>query len=108
MYRFEAKSFVTIRMLLDYHSENGTAVTRASEAVIIKPVPKHDKWSMSHDKVKMGKKIGKGAFGEVFEAFLNNEKVAVKTCKSSDLADTEKFMMEADILKQYTHPNVVR
>ena len=108
MFRFEAKSFPTIRSLLEFHMETGTAVTKASQAKILRSVPKHDKWSLAHSDVRIGKKIGKGAFGDVFEAQLNGEKVAVKTCRSSDLADMDKFMMEADILKQYQHPNVVR
>ena len=108
MYRFESKSFPTIRALLEYHAETGTAVTKASQAVILKPVPKHDKWSLSHRDINIGKKIGKGAFGDVFEAHLNNQLVAVKSCRSSDLTDMDKFMAEADILKQYNHPNVVR
>ena len=108
MFRFEAKSFPTIRSLLEYHVETSTAVTKASQAKILKAVPKHAKWSLAHSDVKTGRKIGKGAFGDVYEAMLNGEKVAVKTCRSSDLADMDKFMMEADILKQYQHPNVVR
>lgn len=58
----------------------------------------------------MGKKIGKGAFGDVFEAnyLRENQKVAVKTCRSSDVYDMEKFLQEADILKGYQHPNIVR
>ncbi len=56
----------------------------------------------------MGVKIGKGAFGEVYEALWSNKKVAVKLCKSSNLKDKEEFMMEARVLKQYKHPNVIR
>lgn len=108
MYRFESKSFANIRALLEYHVDTGTAITKASQTKIVKPVPKHDKWSLSHSDVKIGKKIGKGAFGDVFEAQLNQQKVAVKSCRSSDLTDMDKFMQEADILKQYDHPNVVR
>lgn len=108
MFRFEAKAFHTIRALLDYHAENGMAVTRASEAIIQRPVPKHDKWSISHANIKIGNKIGKGAFGDVFMASFLGDKVAVKSCRSSDVADMDKFMMEADILKQYDHPNIVR
>ena len=108
MFRFEAKAFNTIKSLLDYHVDNGTAVTRASEAIIQKPVAKHDKWSISHANITIGSKIGKGAFGDVFAAKLNGTKVAVKSCRSSEVADMDKFMMEADILKQYSHPNIVR
>ena len=108
MYRFESKSFPTIRALLEFHVESSTPVTKVSQTVINRPVPKHDKWSLAHSDVKIKKKIGKGAFGDVFEAVLKSETVAVKTCRSSDLTDMDKFMMEADILKQYNHPNVVR
>ncbi len=108
MFRFESKSFSTIRTLLDYHVETGTAVTKASQAKILRPVPKHDKWSLYHRDITIGKKLGKGAFGDVFKADLNGKVVAVKSCRSDDLNDMDKFMQEADILKQYDHPNVVR
>lgn len=59
----------------------------------------------------MGRRIGRGAFGEVFEATLlsQNRKVAIKTCRST-IPDSEKhkFLKEADILKQYEHPNIVQ
>lgn len=109
-YRFESKAFSKIRFLLDYHTSSGTPVTRQSGAIIIKAISKFDKWELQRDEIKMGKKIGKGAFGDVFEANLvrDNKKVAVKTCRSSELYDMEKFMQEADILKGYQHPNIVR
>lgn len=58
----------------------------------------------------VGRRIGKGAFGEVCEASLRStgQRVAVKTCRSNELQDMDKFMQEADILKQYDHPNIVR
>ena len=85
-------------------------MTRASGAKISAPITKTDKWSLDHSNVKQGKKIGKGAFGDVYEAMLtsNQQKVAIKTCRSSDLQDMDKFLQEAEILKQYDHPNVVR
>ena len=110
MYRFEAKSFPTIRELLYYHVDSGTPVTRASGAKIVHHVSRFDKWSLQHSDLKMGRRIGKGAFGDVFEAVLlrTGQKVAVKTCRSSDVYDMEKFLQEADILKGYQHPNIVR
>ena len=109
-YRFESRAFSKIRFLLDYHTSSGTPVTRASGAIINKCVSKYDKWELQKDEMKMGKKIGKGAFGDVFEAIYlrDGRKVAVKTCRSSDVYDMEKFLQEADILKGYQHPNIVR
>lgn len=109
-YRFESKAFSRIADLLKDHLENGTPVTRASGAILINAVNKHDKWSLQHNDVMVGRRIGKGAFGEVCEATLRNtnQRVAVKTCRSNELQDMGKFLQEADILKQYDHPNVVR
>ena len=108
-YRFESKAFARLADLLSYHVETGTPVTRQSNAILLKPISKYDKWSLRHSEVKVGKRIGKGAFGDVFESTLSNgQKVAVKTCRSSDLQDVDKFLKEAEILKQYSHPNIVQ
>ena len=110
MFRFESKAFSRIIQLLQYHVDTNTPVTRASGAKISKHISKHDKWSLQHSDLKMGRKIGKGAFGDVYEANLlkQDQKVAVKTCRSVDVYDMEKFLQEADILKGYQHPNIVR
>ena len=96
--------------LLKEHIENGLPVTRASGAILLNPIVKDDKWALRHSDVQVGRRIGKGAFGEVCEATLrtSGERVAVKTCRSNELTDMDKFMQEADILKQYEHPNIVR
>jgi len=110
-YRFESKALPSIRELLEYHVTYGTPVTRASGAVIIRFITKYDKWALRHEDVKINKKIGKGCFGDVWEATLatgQGGRVAVKTCRSSDLQDLDKFLKEAEILKQYDHPNIVQ
>ena len=39
----------------------------------------------------------------------SNKRVAIKTCRSSiPDAEKHKFLQEADILKQYEHPNIVQ
>ena len=51
-----------------------------------------------------------GAFGEVWEATLTTtgERVAVKSCHSIELEDIDSFLEEAEKLKQYRHPNIIR
>ena len=90
--------------------ESGTPVTRQSGAKITSFVTKYDKWALSHSDINIGRKIGKGAFGDVFEATLKSsgERLAIKSCRSSDLTDMDKFLQEAEILKQYDHSNVVK
>jgi serine/threonine protein kinase len=58
----------------------------------------------------MGARLGKGNFGDVYKAKLkhNHQEVAVKTCRSENFGDAEKFLKEAQILAQYDHPNIVK
>ena len=66
--------------------------------------------------IDLGKKLGKGAFGSVFEATLFNKDVAVKIIESADhffkdTKDFHKFIQayrsEVEVLKSIRHPNVV-
>ena len=42
-----------------------------------------DKWEIPRHQIELGKKLGEGNFGEVYEAMYNGiRKVAVKTLKS--------------------------
>jgi serine/threonine protein kinase len=52
--------------------------------------------------------LGDGNFGEVFlgELTSNGRKVAIKTCKDT-VPDPARFLEEADVLKEYQHPNIV-
>uniref|UniRef100_A0AAY4DDU9 non-specific protein-tyrosine kinase n=1 Tax=Denticeps clupeoides TaxID=299321 RepID=A0AAY4DDU9_9TELE len=70
-----------------------------------------DKWFLEHDDVVLGQSIGRGNFGEVFSGRLrsDNTPVAVKTCRENLAPELKnRFLMEARILKQYNHPNIVR
>ncbi len=107
MFSFESKFFSAIYSLLNYYVDTGTAITKDSQVKILRPVLK---WSLYHRDITIGKKLVEGLFGiDVFQAELNGKVVAVKSCRSDDLKDTDSnFMREADILKQFDHPNVVR
>lgn len=111
LYRFEDKAFAVIRDLLEYHITSRIPVTRNSGAVLSKFVSRVDKWAIRRQDLKLGRKLGRGAFGEVCEAVLlsNGHKVAVKTCRETiPDAEKRKFLQEAEILKQYDHPNIVQ
>jgi RIO-like serine/threonine protein kinase len=110
LYRFEDKAFSVVRDLLDYHVTSRIPVTRNSGAIVCKFVSHIDKWTIKRQDITLGRKLGRGAFGEVCEAFMNTgEKVAVKTCRETiPAAEKSKFLKEAEILKQYDHPNIVR
>lgn len=68
-----------------------------------------------HDQIKVGKKLGSGAFGEVFAGELmlrkrRKEQVAIKTLhgmSSTTKAKRQQFVSEARIMRKYVHDHVV-
>ncbi|XP_028969422.1 tyrosine-protein kinase Fes/Fps isoform X2 [Esox lucius] len=109
-YRLDGEGFQTIPMLMQHLVSSHQPATKRSDIVLKRPVLK-DKWVLEHDDVILGQSIGQGNFGEVYSGRLrsNNIPVAVKACKENLATEIKnKFLMEARILKQYDHPNIVK
>ncbi|XP_078579951.1 tyrosine-protein kinase Fer-like isoform X2 [Branchiostoma floridae x Branchiostoma japonicum] len=109
-FRFEGQAFPTINQLITHQWQSRQPVTKKSGTILANPVQK-DKWELSHDDVIIGEKLGRGNFGDVMRGVLKDDKtpVAVKTCRETLPKQVkDKFLMEARILKQYDHPNIVR
>ncbi|XP_015674096.1 tyrosine-protein kinase Fes/Fps isoform X2 [Protobothrops mucrosquamatus] len=110
LYRLESEAFPTIPLLVDHFLKSRQPITKKSGIVLVKPVPK-DKWVLDHEDVVLGQRIGQGNFGEVFSGLLrgSNTPVAVKSCRETLPNELKtRFLQEAGILKQYSHPNIVR
>ncbi|XP_058235331.1 protein tyrosine kinase 2 beta, b isoform X3 [Hemibagrus wyckioides] len=77
-----------------------------------KPPPPVVKYGISRKSINLGRILGAGFFGEVYEGVYKKEngekiKVAVKTCKECSPDIMDKFMSEAAIMKQLDHPHIV-
>ncbi|KAM6426161.1 tyrosine-protein kinase Fes/Fps isoform 3-T3 [Liasis olivaceus] len=110
LYRLEGEAFPTIPLLVDHFLKSRQPLTKKSGIVLAKPIPK-DKWVLDHEDILLGERIGQGNFGEVFSGFLrcSNTPVAVKSCRETLPNELKaRFLQEAGILKQYSHPNIVR
>uniref|UniRef100_A0A8D2B6V9 Tyrosine-protein kinase n=1 Tax=Sciurus vulgaris TaxID=55149 RepID=A0A8D2B6V9_SCIVU len=110
LYRLEGDGFPSIPLLIDHLLSSRQPLTKKSGVVLYRPVPK-DKWVLNHEDLVLGEQIGRGNFGEVFSGRLraDNTLVAVKSCRETLPPDLKaKFLQEARILKQYSHPNIVR
>ncbi|KAM5206665.1 tyrosine-protein kinase Fes/Fps isoform 2-T3 [Hipposideros larvatus] len=110
LYRLEGEGFPSIPLLIDHLLRSQQPLTKKSGVVLNRAVPK-DKWALNHEDLVLGEQIGRGNFGEVFSGRLraDNTLVAVKSCRETLPPDLKaKFLQEARILKQYSHPNIVR
>ncbi|KAM4772706.1 protein-tyrosine kinase 2-beta isoform 2-T2 [Rhinophrynus dorsalis] len=72
------------------------------------------RFAISHDDVVLGRILGEGFFGEVYDGVYKNKNgerinVAVKTCKKDCALDVkEKFMSEAFLMRNLDHPHIVK
>ena len=110
MFRFESKAFPTVQELLKNYVQHSIPVTHATECIIKSPVIRYDRWSLHHDDVQRGKVISMGNCIDVYEGTLSKtgQKVAMKICHSDTVEDIRKFLKDAEILKHYDHPNIIK
>uniref|UniRef100_A0AC34RJ41 Tyrosine-protein kinase n=1 Tax=Panagrolaimus sp. JU765 TaxID=591449 RepID=A0AC34RJ41_9BILA len=98
---FETHHEKSVNELVDWHMKTKTPVSSVSGAILKKSVDR-PAWVLNHDCIKTIRKLGEGAFGEVFMAELTTEKgiapVAVKTMREEISREARlKFMKEARI-----------
>uniref|UniRef100_A0A8U7MPU3 non-specific protein-tyrosine kinase n=1 Tax=Corvus moneduloides TaxID=1196302 RepID=A0A8U7MPU3_CORMO len=71
-------------------------------------------YGISRDDIALGRILGEGFFGEVYEGIYTTPKgerinVAVKTCKKDCSPENrDKFLSEAVLMKKLDHPHIVK
>nr|XP_020456428.1 protein-tyrosine kinase 2-beta-like [Monopterus albus] len=109
---------------LDGSSESSLIVRpskRRDSRLKLPDIPKHggscgpgrEKHRISRDDVIVGRILGEGFFGEVHDGVYKSPtgeriRVAIKTCKDCSDDVMEKFLSEADLMKNLDHPHIVR
>lgn len=115
-FKFEGDSFASVEALINHHHLNCVPIKSADHILIVSPVRpafvEGDKFSFQSSDVQLAEKLGNGHFGDVFRGVLrskSNLPVAIKTCREGiDEMKKRQFLEEAEIMKPYDHPNVVK
>eukprot|EP01136_Pigoraptor_vietnamica_P036424 Opistho-1_new@102984 len=106
----EEVHFGTLGELIEhYRADQDCLVTRLVSAVEkaaqIKSIGAA--WEIARGEIILGKTIGSGQFGAVYEATYRGQKVAVKTLKDADSIAAD-FLAEAAVMTKLQHPNLVQ
>ncbi|XP_074541470.1 tyrosine-protein kinase FRK-like [Halichoeres trimaculatus] len=116
-YVSRTRTFLTLKELVEYYSKqaDGLCVRLGEPCMKMEAPQTHglsyntvDQWEIDRKSVNLGKKLGAGQFGEVFEGMWNNSTaVAVKTLKPGTM-DPEDFLREAQLMKMLRHPKLIQ
>uniref|UniRef100_A0A914XZR2 Tyrosine-protein kinase n=1 Tax=Panagrolaimus superbus TaxID=310955 RepID=A0A914XZR2_9BILA len=98
--------------LIAWHIKTKTALSSETGAKIKTPIERPN-WLLNHESLKLKKRLGEGAFGEVylseFTGPTGKSEVAVKTMRDEASREARlKFMKEARLMRKFTHKHVVK
>ncbi|VDL80590.1 unnamed protein product [Nippostrongylus brasiliensis] len=111
LYYVRLYGFKLVSGLIEYHKRHKIPIDE--ERTIIRRAIKKADWQLNHEQIVKTKRLGSGAFGDVFKGILRSglidkKEVAIKTINGSISAEeNEKLFQEAMLMKTLVHPNVI-
>ncbi|VDO40799.1 unnamed protein product [Haemonchus placei] len=112
LYYVRLYGFKLVSGLIEYHKRHKIPIDE--EKTIIKRAIKKADWQLNHEQIIKTKRLGSGAFGDVYKGVLRSglidkREVAIKTINGSISAEeNEKLFQEAMLMKTLIHQNVIQ
>uniref|UniRef100_F1KYN3 Tyrosine-protein kinase n=1 Tax=Ascaris suum TaxID=6253 RepID=F1KYN3_ASCSU len=106
-------TFPTIADLIDFYTKKFFAI--GSMRILLKNPILTQMWELKHSQIRLLKKLGEGAFGEVHYGrlaltprFVVNVAVKLLKCGVMNKKKVDEMMTEVRMMRDMRHPNIVR
>mmetsp|Transcript_504 Transcript_504/g.764 ORF Transcript_504/g.764 Transcript_504/m.764 type:complete len:553 (-) Transcript_504:189-1847(-) len=104
-----AGSSAPIFQSVDMSKKGDMGISKGLQKMNVSDGGDSTKWELEPDSIKLGRKLGSGAFGEVFKGKWFGKEVAVKKLLNQNLDgdSLSSFKKEVAIMSKLRHPNVL-